>query len=115
MRLSSPCRGQPLRKLRALVPAGEQLQVVSEFTLSKHAESQRDARAKGKVTLVFFIGGVTFGEVAALRFIDRMEEGQREYIVASTKLMNGDSLLESVVERIPNALFQEVGASARKK
>ena len=36
-------------------------------------ESQGDSQ---KVTLIFFLGGVTFAEIAALRFLSQQEDGK---------------------------------------
>jgi len=52
------------------------------------------------VTLVFFIGGVTFTEIAALRYMSHAEQPNRDYIVATTKLINGDTIIESLIERV---------------
>lgn len=52
------------------------------------------------VTLVFFIGGVTFTEIAALRYMSLAEQPNRDYLVATTKLIYGDSIIESLVERV---------------
>ena len=48
------------------------------------------------LVLVYFIGGVTFAEVAALRWLSAREGHPKEYIVATTKLINGHSFLESL-------------------
>eukprot|EP00658_Telonema_sp_P-2_P040793 TRINITY_DN29176_c0_g2_i1.p1 TRINITY_DN29176_c0_g2~~TRINITY_DN29176_c0_g2_i1.p1 ORF type:complete len:460 (-),score=139.15 TRINITY_DN29176_c0_g2_i1:244-1623(-) len=48
------------------------------------------------VSLVFFIGGCTFAEITALRFLGELI-GQ-EFIIGTTKLINGDTLMESVIE-----------------
>ena len=48
------------------------------------------------LVLVYFIGGVTFAEVAALRWLSAREGHPKEYIVATTKLINGNSFLESL-------------------
>ena len=88
-----------------------------------------------KVTIVFFLGGCTFTEIAALRFLSdqgdstlvetrawvvrswtltlptlgnrclprhALPAGQRDYIVATTKLINGNTLLESIIESVEN-------------
>lgn len=52
------------------------------------------------VTLVFFIGGVTFTEIAALRYMSLAEQPNRDYLIATTKLIYGDSIIESLVERV---------------
>lgn len=54
---------------------------------------------ENRVTLVFFLGGVTFAEIAALRFLSQLEDGGTEYVIATTKLMNGTSWLEALMER----------------
>eukprot|EP01116_Phalansterium_solitarium_P008766 TRINITY_DN22737_c0_g1_i1.p1 TRINITY_DN22737_c0_g1~~TRINITY_DN22737_c0_g1_i1.p1 ORF type:complete len:656 (-),score=304.25 TRINITY_DN22737_c0_g1_i1:111-2078(-) len=49
------------------------------------------------VTLVYFIGGVTFAEIAALRWLSK-QEGYGSLIIATTKLISGNTLLDSVFE-----------------
>ncbi|CAD5124889.1 DgyrCDS13141 [Dimorphilus gyrociliatus] len=49
-----------------------------------------------KCTLVFFIGGVTFAEIAALRFLSQLDDAPAEYIVASTSIINGDNWMKSL-------------------
>lgn len=54
---------------------------------------------ENRVTLVFFLGGVTFAEIAALRFLSQLEDGGTEYVIATTKLINGSSWLEPLMEK----------------
>lgn len=54
---------------------------------------------ENRVTLIFFLGGVTFAEIAALRFLSQLEDGGTEYVIATTKLMNGSSWIESLMEK----------------
>ncbi|XP_068937737.1 vacuolar protein sorting-associated protein 33A isoform X1 [Petaurus breviceps papuanus] len=56
-------------------------------------------QGENRVTLVFFLGGVTYAEIAALRFLSQMEDGGTEYVIATTKLMNGTSWMESLMEK----------------
>lgn len=56
------------------------------------------------LTLVYFIGGVTFAEISALRHLSMRENHGREYLIATTKLINGKKLLESVIEKVDNKL-----------
>lgn len=57
----------------------------------------------GGVTLVFFIGGVTFTEIAALKWLAKQGQQNGEeniygdFIVGTTKLINGNSLLSSLL------------------
>lgn len=53
---------------------------------------------ENRVTLVFFLGGVTFAEIAALRFLSQLEDGGTEYVIATTKLMNGATWIQSLME-----------------
>jgi len=60
--------------------------------------------AKRPVVLVVFIGGVTFAEISALRHLSEREGHGREYIILTTKLVNGTTLFETITEPFPNLL-----------
>eukprot|EP01122_Echinamoeba_exundans_P013588 TRINITY_DN5959_c0_g1_i1.p1 TRINITY_DN5959_c0_g1~~TRINITY_DN5959_c0_g1_i1.p1 ORF type:complete len:685 (-),score=163.48 TRINITY_DN5959_c0_g1_i1:50-2104(-) len=60
-------------------------------------ESDGDASRGNSVTVVCFIGGVTFAEIAALRFLNSKVEG-KDIIIATTNLINGSSFLDGVAE-----------------
>ena len=52
--------------------------------------------------LVYFIGGVTFMEIAALRFLSTQPDFPFRIVICTTKLINGDTFLQSLVsEDIP--------------
>uniref|UniRef100_A0A8C2PTC7 Vacuolar protein sorting-associated protein 33A n=1 Tax=Cyprinus carpio TaxID=7962 RepID=A0A8C2PTC7_CYPCA len=53
---------------------------------------------ENRTTLVFFLGGVTYAEIAALRFLSNMEDSGTEYIIATTKLINGTSWIKSLMD-----------------
>jgi len=57
-----------------------------------------EAHAGKKVVLVFFIGGCTFTEISAIRFLSKKSE-EYNYVVGTTKLINGNTLIESLVEK----------------
>ncbi|XP_052075554.1 vacuolar protein sorting-associated protein 33A-like isoform X1 [Mytilus californianus] len=62
--------------------------------------------AEQKITLVFFLGGVTYAEIAALRFLAQQDDGGTDYIIASTKILNCNTLMDFVVEHTkPARLF----------
>ncbi|XP_024521213.1 vacuolar protein-sorting-associated protein 33 homolog [Selaginella moellendorffii] len=48
------------------------------------------------LVLVVFIGGVTFAEISALRFLSAQESMKHDVIVLTTKLCNGTSFLQSL-------------------
>ncbi|GAB5593515.1 Vacuolar protein-sorting-associated protein 33 [Umbelopsis nana] len=74
------------------------------------AKNEREAKATAarakrslgsqhkKTTIVFFLGGCTYTEVSAIRFLAQQDEGVRDYLVATTQMINGSTLLESVVQ-----------------
>lgn len=51
-----------------------------------------------KVVLVFFLGGCTFAEISALRFLSRQEDNNVEFVIATTKLVNKNTFLEHLME-----------------
>ncbi|EXX62843.1 Vps33p [Rhizophagus irregularis DAOM 197198w] len=55
-----------------------------------------------RVTLIFFLGGCTYTEISAIRFMAQQDEGQREYVIATTQIVNGNSLLSSVMQKMDN-------------
>jgi len=56
---------------------------------------------RNAVTLVFFIGGLTFTELSAIRWLSQ-QGGCGDIIVATTKLINGNSVISSLMETFPN-------------
>ncbi|KAL4898004.1 Sec1-like protein [Aspergillus ambiguus] len=52
-----------------------------------------------KTVYVFFLGGITFAEIAALRFLAAEEAPQRKIVVCTTSIINGDRMMEAAVEK----------------
>ncbi|XP_052726912.1 vacuolar protein-sorting-associated protein 33 homolog isoform X2 [Vigna angularis] len=52
------------------------------------------------LVLVVFVGGVTFAEISALRFFSTQEGMAYDLIIATTKIVNGQSLIEPFVEKL---------------
>ncbi|KAJ6636221.1 Vacuolar protein sorting-associated protein 33A [Pseudolycoriella hygida] len=48
--------------------------------------------------LVFFLGGCTFAEIAALRFLSQQDDANVEFIIATTKILNKNTFLEMFLE-----------------
>ncbi len=48
--------------------------------------------------LVVFLGGITFAEIAALRFIGKRPEVDCAFVVATTKLITGSTLLDTFMD-----------------
>ena len=55
------------------------------------------AADKPKVTVIFFIGGITFSEISALRWLAKAES--RDIVICTTKLMSGPTFLESLIDK----------------
>ncbi|KAG8527012.1 uncharacterized protein KY384_008441 [Bacidia gigantensis] len=60
---------------------------------------QGSAAAKGKTVVVMFLGGITFTEIAALRFLAKQEEGKRNLLICTTGVISGNSIMNSVIEK----------------
>lgn len=69
-------------------------------------EQKEGGGSRKPLTLVYFLGGVTMSEISALRHLSERENHGREYLVATTKLVSGNTLLESVYEQVENELEQ---------
>lgn len=52
-----------------------------------------------RTILVFFIGGCTFAEVSALRFLSQQPQNNVEFLCATTKIINKNRFLEPYIEQ----------------
>ncbi|KAI4382714.1 hypothetical protein MLD38_008641 [Melastoma candidum] len=96
---------RPIEEILKLLPGPH-----SEIKRSRFANSASYDTLQGastdKVTtdgrrslvLVVFIGGVTFAEISALRFLSAQEGMAYDLIVGTTKIVGGRSLIEALVE-----------------
>ncbi|CAB0035911.1 unnamed protein product [Trichogramma brassicae] len=62
--------------------------------------SEDSAADPPKLILVFFIGGCTYAEISALRFLSQQEELNVEFIIGTTKLINGNTFISSLMENM---------------
>ena len=65
----------------------------------------RDRVGEKKVVMVFFVGGVTMAEVAALRFLSQQEESNVEYLVSTTSVITGNTFIESLSTKLEAPAF----------
>ncbi|KAM6584402.1 hypothetical protein CsatB_011404 [Cannabis sativa] len=74
----------------------------SSFDNLQGASASTDKVADGRrsLVLVVFIGGVTFAEISALRFLSSQEGMAYDLIIGTTKLVSGHSLTEAFVEKL---------------
>ncbi|XP_050088887.1 vacuolar protein sorting-associated protein 33A [Anopheles aquasalis] len=51
-----------------------------------------------RVIVVFFIGGCTFAEISALRFLSQQDDNNVEFVICTTKLVNKNTFLDAFIE-----------------
>ncbi|PHH75755.1 hypothetical protein CDD82_4301 [Ophiocordyceps australis] len=52
-----------------------------------------------QTVFVVFVGGVTFTEIAALRFIARQEQGRRNIVICTTSMISGNRMMDAAIEQ----------------
>jgi hypothetical protein len=43
--------------------------------------------------MVYYIGGITYGEIAAIRFLNKLFK-DKKFIIATTQIINGETCIE---------------------
>ncbi|KAF9015737.1 Sec1-like protein [Cyathus striatus] len=74
----------------ALIP-GETFDIVVNNNMSLPTTS----RTSSTTTMVFFLGGCTYTEIAALRWMGRQNQG-RNFLIATTDIINGASIMDGI-------------------
>ncbi|WEW58851.1 Vacuolar protein-sorting-associated protein 33 [Emydomyces testavorans] len=77
----------------------------STFNIVQKAE-EKAARAKQMLTgtgdvktvFIFFLGGLTFTEIAALRFIGQQEAARRRIMICTTGIINGNKMMDAAIK-----------------
>jgi len=67
--------------------------------LRQSADQSEASKAGGRgpsVTLVCFVGGLTYGEMAALRKLSEVEDGRRRFLVLTTEMLSTKKLFDSL-------------------
>ena len=113
IRLIQNCTSPGWRNVRDVLdlipgPSFEEIQRVhsSNFRNDEReiAGSAADTGVANKKTLVLFIGGCTFAEISALRFLSQQEESNTEYLIATTSIINGNSFIGGLTTELNDAL-----------
>ncbi|KAM7200484.1 Sec1-like protein [Rhypophila sp. PSN 637] len=52
-----------------------------------------------KTVFVVFVGGISFTEIAALRFIAKQEQGRRNIVIITTSIISGNRMMDAAVEK----------------
>ncbi|GMI78794.1 VACUOLAR PROTEIN SORTING 33 [Hibiscus trionum] len=99
---------RPMEEILKLLPGPHTETKRAGFTSSpSFATLQGGSNGLDKITdgrrslvLVVFVGGVTFAEIAALRFLSAQEGMAYDLIIGTTKIVNGHSLVETLFDRL---------------
>ncbi|KAJ6986832.1 hypothetical protein NC653_020157 [Populus alba x Populus x berolinensis] len=71
--------------------------------VDRHAQTHPGflvADGRRSLVLVVFIGGVTFAEISALRFLSAQEAMAYDMIIGTTKIVNGNTLTQTYMEKL---------------
>lgn len=68
---------------------------VSAASVQAAALPASSATATTTTTMVFFLGGVTYAEISALRFMSQQTRNRR-FVVATTNIISGDVMIETL-------------------
>ncbi|KAL0818293.1 hypothetical protein ABMA28_008781 [Loxostege sticticalis] len=80
-------------------PTVDELQTLQPRMVRRNSISSENSSLENpKVILVFFIGGCTYQEISALRTISQQEDSCVEFVILTTKLINGTTFIESLME-----------------
>ena len=59
--------------------------------------------ARRKRILIYFIGGITYGEIAAIRFLNKLFK-DKKFIIATTQIINGETCIQMLRGRTNNLI-----------
>lgn len=99
---------RPIEEILKLLPGPHSETKRSGFSSNSSFETLPGARAgtdrvldgRRSLVLVVFVGGVTFAEISALRFLSAQEGMAYDIIVGTTKMVSGHSLAENFMENM---------------
>ncbi|KAH9897807.1 Sec1-like protein [Cubamyces lactineus] len=82
---------------------GETVDIVQKIPIGQDGSpippvsSLMHPRERASTTVVFFLGGVTYTEIAALRWVSRQNKG-RNFLIATTGIISGNSMIDSIAD-----------------
>ncbi|XP_041972042.1 vacuolar protein sorting-associated protein 33A [Aricia agestis] len=81
-------------------PTVEELQTLQPRMPRRNSISSENSSSieSPRVILVFFIGGCSYHEISALRNISTQEDSNVEFVILTTKMINGNTFLETLME-----------------
>jgi len=80
-------------------PEQQQQQLQQQQLLQQQQQQQQLLQQQQEATLIYFIGGITYAEISALRLLAKNKKFTKEnVIIATTKVISGNSLMTSMFE-----------------
>lgn len=74
-------------------PTVEDIQFIPKGLMKKRSPTTD----KHQVVLVYFLGGCTYAEISALRFLSQKEDSNTDYVIATTNFVTGQSMIQSLI------------------
>lgn len=107
---------QNIPSLPSLIPGpiGIRQQLLPEGARADVAERGEPSERR-RVTLVCFLGGCTYTEISALRFLKTVSGGRgqpEEFLIATTKIINGSKLVQQLYEDLQTAVQASMARTA---
>merc|ERR1712228_1075900 len=79
--------------------------IFSNLLYKKETNKKQDAQQKSnamsthKTVLVFFVGGVTYSEISAIRMLESRPNTPWKFIIASTNITSGDDIINAFIDK----------------
>ncbi|KAI9834756.1 MAG: hypothetical protein M1819_002842 [Sarea resinae] len=58
-----------------------------------------NGQGERKTVIVFFLGGISFAEIAAIRFMAKQENARRDIIICTTSVISGNRMMDAAIEK----------------
>ncbi|KAI9298082.1 vacuolar protein sorting-associated protein 33A-like protein [Neoconidiobolus thromboides FSU 785] len=78
---------------------GPTFDIVQKFNSgNKEEASITTSTSSPKIILIVFLAGCTSTEIAAIRYLSKVDEANFKFIILTTNIISGNSMLESIIE-----------------
>jgi hypothetical protein len=67
-------------------------------------QQQQNSRNEKKKILLYFLGGVTFAEIGAIRFMNQQPNAKFRFVIATTQIINGNRAVSQMRSCVANNL-----------
>ncbi len=95
-----------LRLVEILYRTGWNTEVISNLPgeFQAYRLDSEERRVEKPVVLLFFVGGITFAEISAIRYLNRRPDADKEFVIATTHIVNTKSFINALSENIQNEI-----------